>query len=82
MLEFRVVDLKTEDQSQQSQVVKARTPEGAARQALGVSLVRSGRPTRIRARVYFQDQDQALTMVRLYEQAAAEPISVHAGQEN
>ena len=67
MPEFRVVDLKTKEMVPQSKVVRARTPEAAARQVLGVRLVRSGQPKRIRARVYFQEEGKATTMVRLYD---------------
>ena len=51
---FRVVDLR------------ARSPEEAAREALGIELVRSGAKRDIAAKVYWQPVGQPLTMVRLY----------------
>ena len=69
MIEFRVVDLQSQTIEPVPQLIKASTPEAAARQALGVELVRSGRPSNVRARVYFQQPDQPMTMVRLYERA-------------
>ena len=67
MFKFRVVDLKAEGTAQTE--VSAHTPEAAARRVLGVNLVRSGSPGRIRARVYYQDNGEAPKMVRLYERA-------------
>ena len=69
MIEFRVIDLQSELVEPAAHFVKASTPEAAARKALGADLVRSGRPKNVRARVYFQQPDQPMTMVRLYERA-------------
>ena len=67
--EYRVIDLQTEVRDPDPPTVTAHTPEKAAELALGVELVRSGRPSNVRARVYFQQPDQPMTMVRLYERA-------------
>jgi len=44
----------------------ARSPEEAAREALGMELVRSGARRDMVAKVYWQPIGQPLTMVRLY----------------
>lgn len=64
---YRVVDLRTDtiDPTEHT-VAKAKSPEEAALVALGESLVRSGRRQDLRARVYFQNEGQPMTMVRLY----------------
>jgi len=62
---FRVIDLKLVAADPEV-VVKAITPERAAKLALGVDLVRSGSKCDLRARVYFQHPGQSLSMVRLY----------------
>jgi hypothetical protein len=62
---FRVIDLKLLAEDSEV-VVKAVTPERAAKLALGVDLVRSGSKRNLRARVYFQHPGQSLSMVRLY----------------
>lgn len=66
MHEFRVLDLTLEVEEQQPIVVKAASPEHAAKIALGTDLVRSGAKRDLRARVYFQHPGQSLSMVRLY----------------
>lgn len=66
MHEFRVLDLTHEGEEQQQVVVKAASPEHAAKIALGTDLVRSGAKRDLRARVYFQHPGQSLSMVRLY----------------
>lgn len=70
-VEYRVVDLATSVIDPGTRIVTSvSSPEAAAELALGVKLVRSGRKTDLRARVYFQHSGDHLTMVRLYTQVA------------
>ena len=62
---FRVVDTQRTPAIPDA-YVSAHNPEAAARQVLGLNLVRSGPPRNLRARVYFQEENQPVTMVRLY----------------
>lgn len=65
--DYRVVDLGSSVIDPDDQIITGvSTPEAAAELALGVKLVRSGRKSELRARVYFQASGQPLTMVRLY----------------
>jgi hypothetical protein len=65
--QFRIVDLRTDPENPQELfVASARSPEEAARLALGEVLVRSGQRKDLRVRVYFQQEGQPTTMVRLY----------------
>lgn len=68
-LSYRVVDLRGETIVPDVIVDTASSPEEAARQALGVDLVRTGQRKDLHARVYFQHRGQPLTMVRLYRKA-------------
>ena len=70
MTEYRVIDLQTETIDPEPQTVSASSPEKAAELALGLELVRSGSKQDLRARVYFQNPDQPVSMVRLYTKAA------------
>lgn len=54
-------------------VQRARSPEDAARLAIGEILVRSGRQEDLRAKVYFQHPDQPMSMVRLYRRQEDRP---------
>ncbi len=64
---FRIVDLRTNpDAPEELSITGARSPEEAARLAIGESLVRSGHRQDLRVRVYFQQEGQPTTMVRLY----------------
>lgn len=64
---FRVVDLRADASAAMDIVIEgARSPEEAAREALGIELVRSGAKRDIAAKVYWQPVGQPLTMVRLY----------------
>ena len=76
MPSYRVIDLRTTSIASGETIVAARSPEDAARQALGVDLVRSGRRLDIKARVYFQLPGQPISMVRLYGKVEdrAEPL--------
>ena len=70
-MEYRVFDLRTEPDDTDPRVITGvRSPEEAARQALGLDLTRSGLKRDLAARVYFQLPDQPLTMVRLYSRSA------------
>ena len=70
MTSYRIVDCRKGVAGVEELVVhSAASPEDAARQAMGESLVRSGRRSDLRARVYFQYPGQALSMVRLYAKA-------------
>lgn len=64
--QFRVIDLQVETIDPHEVVVQATAPDQAASLALGVDLVRSGSKQALRARVYFKNAGQPLTMVRLY----------------
>lgn len=64
---FRVIDVRSGlENALELHVAKAKSPEEAARLAIGERLVRSGRQTDLRARVYFEQDGQPTTMVRLY----------------
>lgn len=68
--EYRVVDLGPAAIDPEERIVTGvNSPEAAAELALGVKLVRSGRKTDLRARVYFRPTGAPLSMVRLYTQA-------------
>ena len=70
MTSFRVVDCRTKtDEPNEILVQQAVSPEDAALKAIGETLVRSGRPSDLRVRVYFQHPDQPMSMVRLYAKA-------------
>lgn len=62
----RVVDLRAGAQSDEILIDTARSPEEAAFKAIGERLVRSGQPADLRVRVYFQQDGQPMSMVRLY----------------
>jgi len=66
MIEYRVIDLRTEARFQQPILVMAFSPEEAANIALGVELVRSGSYLDLRAKVYFNDPGIKSSMVRLF----------------
>lgn len=69
-ISYRVIDLRTSSVASGETIVEAGSPEDAARQALGLDLVRSGRRSDIKARVYFQSSGaQPISMVRLYGKA-------------
>mgnify|MGYP000294519986 CR=1 FL=1 len=71
---FRVVDLVSEAGTPRELLVpSARSPEDAARLAIGEILVRSGRREDLRAKVYFQHPEQPLSMVRLYRRQEDRP---------
>jgi hypothetical protein len=65
VLNYRVVDLTRED-ARPEHTVRAKSPEAAAQEALGLTLVRSGRKNTLAAQVYWQPAGEPLTMVRLY----------------
>ncbi len=66
-LAYRVVDLRADPDNPEDLIVEgARTPEDAAREALGLKLIRSGSRRDLAARVYWQHSGQPMNMVRLY----------------
>jgi hypothetical protein len=66
-LAYRVVDLRDDAKLAGDIIIEgARTPEDAAREALGLRLIRSGSKRDLAARVYWQHSGQPLNMVRLY----------------
>lgn len=68
---YRVIDLRPEAQGADAIVVdSARSPESAAREALGLDLVRSGAKKDLVAQVYWQLGPDAKNMVRLYSRVA------------
>ena len=66
MASFRVVDARLNTQVPPDVTVEASSPEGAAKSALGLDLVRSGQKEDLAARVYWSDKGQPMRMVRLY----------------
>ena len=70
MTSYRVVDCRDETPNPTEIIVpQAVSPEDAAFKATGNTLVRSGRRSDLRVRVYFQHADQPMSMVRLYSKA-------------
>lgn len=67
---FRVVDL-TNDIVEMDQVVEGvGSPEAAARQVLGIDVMRSGAKADLVARVYWQPMGSPMSMVRPYRRAS------------
>jgi hypothetical protein len=70
MTHYRVVDCRSTIIDPNEVIIpKAASPEEAAFKALGETLVRSGRRSDLRARVYFQHPNQPMSMVRLYSKS-------------
>lgn len=68
---YRVIDLRPDAQSADAIIVdSAKSPESAAREALGLDLVRSGAKKDLVAQVYWQLNAEAKNMVRLYSRVA------------
>ena len=66
-LAYRVVDLRVDSNTPGDVIIEgARTPEDAAREALGLKLIRSGSKRDLAARVYWQHSGQPLNMERRY----------------
>ena len=63
---FRVVDLSASAIEPVEKVVNANSPEAAAREVLGMDLVRSGAKKDLMARFYWQLPSTPMNMVRLY----------------
>ncbi|UJW87408.1 hypothetical protein [Devosia sp. SL43] len=75
MTSYRIVDCRTDVIDPAEVIVdNASSPEDAALKALGEVLVRSGRKSDLRVRVYFQHPGQVMSMVRLYAKAADRPV--------
>jgi hypothetical protein len=69
-ISYRVVDLRKAVADDFDVIVEGvRSPEDAARQVLGIDVVRSGARRDLVARVYWQTMGQPLNMVRLYSKA-------------
>jgi hypothetical protein len=68
MKSFRVVDLRQDALLGDTDIVVegVQSPEAAARDVLGIQVVRSGAKRDLVAKVYWQPLGQPLTMVRLY----------------
>lgn len=65
---FRIVDLVIEHTREFE--IRSNSPEAAALEALGVSLVRSGSQDALRAKVYWRvSADTPVNMIRLYSKA-------------
>ena len=74
---FRVVDLRP--QGKEVVIEGASSPEDAARQALGIDVVRSGAKKDLVAKVYWQPMEQPLTMVRMYSKVdATDSTEIHS----
>ena len=70
--QYRVLDLRPALQDVQQLVVEGvKSPEAAARQALGIDLVRSGSKKDLVAQVYWQLAPDSTNMVRLYSRVAS-----------
>ncbi|MDP2779451.1 MULTISPECIES: hypothetical protein [Devosia] len=70
MTSYRIVDCRAGDSAgQEITIASAASPEDAAHKAIGETLVRSGRKSDLRVRVYYQYSGQTLSMVRLYAKA-------------
>ena len=73
---YRVLDMRptagTDELQERTEVVinGAKSPEAAARDALGLELVRSGARKDLVAQVYWQLTPDATNMVRLYSRVA------------
>jgi hypothetical protein len=65
---FRVVDLRNDALMVDTDIIVegVQSPEAAARDVLGIQVVRSGAKRDLVAKVYWQPIGQPLTMVRLY----------------
>lgn len=64
---YRIVDLRSTEDSAEHIVTGAKSPEMAARDALGIELVRSGSPKLLAAKVYWKvSGDEPINVVRLY----------------
>jgi hypothetical protein len=68
-MHYRVVDARGST-IQGEHEVTATSPEAAAKAALGIDLVRSGRRNDLVARIYWQERGNPTTMVRLYSRTA------------
>lgn len=69
MTTYRVVDTRPGAPIKPGITVEARSPETAAKSALDLDLVRAGPKRNLAARVYWTNQGQPMTMVRLYHPA-------------
>ena len=73
---YRVLDMRpaagTGELQDRTEVIidSAKSPEAAARDALGLELVRSGSRKDLVAQVYWQVTPEATNMVRLYSRVA------------
>lgn len=72
-ISYRVVDLRNDVIDAQEVLVGGRSPEDAARQILGIDVVRSGSKKDLVARVYWQTVGHPMYMVRLYRKVADRP---------
>jgi hypothetical protein len=73
--QFKVVNVRPiHDNAEEIIVSKVATPELAAKSALGMNLMRSGKPGDLQARVYFIDPTGSLNMVRLYRRLGADRL--------
>jgi hypothetical protein len=69
--QYRVRDLREETQAPEQLIVEGvKSPEAAAKQALGIDLVRSGARKDLVAQVYWQLAPESTNMVRLYSRVA------------
>lgn len=64
---YRIVDLRSTEDNAEHIVNGAKSPELAARDALGIELVRSGSPKQLAAKVYWKvPGEEPINVVRLY----------------
>lgn len=69
-IRYRVVDLRNKIIDPNEVIIECTgLPEKAAKDALGIDLVRSGNRADLAARVYWQYPGEATNMVRLYTKA-------------
>ena len=73
-MRYRVVDLRSDVIDPNELFIEnVRSPEEAARTALGVPVVRSGAKKDLIARVYWHPVGTAVNMVRLYRKIGDDP---------
>ncbi|WEK03220.1 MAG: hypothetical protein P0Y65_13530 [Candidatus Devosia phytovorans] len=71
---FRVVDLQDDAAGVELGKFEGASPELAARSALNLDVVRSGARADLVAKVYFENVDGAINMVRMYRRVESKRV--------